>query len=89
MEGADYATRAAFINWRESMRSWVNNTGTLASAYKVNGQIVVYNSLPAVVRTINIFGMYPETIGDYALDGTASNLVTLALTWSFDYLQDI
>ena len=89
MEGSDYATRGAFVNWRESARSWVNNTGTQSSAYKVNAQIVVYNSLPSVVRTVNIFGLWPETVGDYPLDGTASTLLTLTVTWQFDYLTDV
>jgi len=88
MEGSDYATRNAFYNWKESIQSWITNTGTLAAQYKVNGQIVVYNSLPQVVRTINIYGMWPETVGDYALDGTASNLLALTITWQYDYIED-
>jgi hypothetical protein len=88
MEGSDYLMRTTFINWRESARSWLNNTGTLASAYKVNGQIQVYNSIPNVVKTVNIYGMWPETVGDYPLDGTASNLLTLTVTWQFDYTED-
>jgi hypothetical protein len=89
MEGSDYATRTAFMNWRESARSWQNNSGTLASAYKVNGQIVVYNSIPNVVKTVNVFGMWPETIADYAMDGTASNLITLTITWNYDFLTEV
>jgi hypothetical protein len=88
MEGSDYATRTAFVNWKESARSWVNNSGTLASQYKVNAQIVLYNSLPQVTKTVNIFGLFPETVGDYPLDGSASNLMTLTVTWQFDYLTD-
>jgi hypothetical protein len=88
MEGSDYLTRNAFYNWKESARSWINNSGTLAAQYKVNGQIVVYNSIPNVVRTINVYGMWPETVGDYPLDGTASNLLTLTVTWQFDFIED-
>jgi hypothetical protein len=88
MEGSDYLTRNAFYNWKESARSWINNSGTLAAQYKVNGQIVVYNSIPNVVRTINVYGMWPETVGDYAMDGTASTLVTMTVTWNFDYIEN-
>lgn len=88
MEGSDYLMRTTFMNWRESARSWKNNSGTLASQYKVNGQIVVYNSIPNVVKTVNVYGMWPETVADYPLDGTASNLLTLAITWQFDWVDN-
>jgi hypothetical protein len=32
--------------------------------------------------------MWPETVADYPLDGTASNLLTLAITWQFDYVDN-
>lgn len=88
MESADYMTREKFRRWQESMRSWINNTGTLAAAYKVNAQIVLYNDLPAVVRTTNIIGMWPETIAEVALNGGASELVTLQMTMCYDYWND-
>lgn len=88
LETADYATREKFRRWNESMRSWIDNTGTLAAAYKVNPQLVLYNDLPAVVRTCNIIGMWPETINEVALDGGASNLITLQIGWRFDFWKD-
>jgi hypothetical protein len=89
LEAADWSTRSQFYVWRESARSWINNSGSFKSSYGVNGQIVVYNDLPQVVRTINVFGMWPETIADVELDGGNSAAVTLAITWSFDYVQDV
>jgi hypothetical protein len=88
MEASDWSTRSQFYAWSESMRSWVNNTGTFASSYKVNGQLVVYNDLPQVSRTITCMGMWPETVADVALNGAQSDLVSLDITWSFDYLTD-
>lgn len=88
MEASDWSTRSQFYAWSESMRSWVNNTGSFASTYKVNAQLVVYNDLPAVSDTITVYGMWPATVADVELDGGASNLVTLAITWRFDYLED-
>jgi hypothetical protein len=88
LETADYSTRQKFINWNEAMRSWINNTGLLAAGYKTNAQLIVYNDLPQVVRTVNVFGLWPATIGEQALDGAASNVVTMAITFNFDYLVD-
>jgi hypothetical protein len=81
MEASDWSTRMAFYNWSESARSWINNSGTFASSYKVNGQLVVYNDLPAVSDTITV-------IGEVELNGAESNLVTLQITWAFDYIMD-
>lgn len=89
MEASDWSTRAQFYAWSESARSWLNNSGTFKSSYGVNGQIVVYNDLPQVSRTINVYGMWPETVNEVELDGGASTLVTLQIGWSFDYVVDI
>lgn len=88
METADYMTREKFRRWSESIRSWPNNSGTLAAAYKVSAQIVVYNDIPSVVRTCNVAGFWPETINEVALDGGASNLVTLQIGFRYDFWID-
>lgn len=83
LETADWGTREKFRRWMESIRSWRNNSGSLAAAYKVSGQMVVYNDIPQVVRTVNLTGMYPETMGEVALDGGASNIVQLQMTFKY------
>ncbi len=88
LEASDWSTRNKFVAWRESARSWVNNSGSFASFYKVNAQMVVYNDLPAVARTINVYGLWPETIGEVALDGSQSGLVQLTITFAYDYTID-
>lgn len=89
LETADYMTREKFRRWSESMRSWRNNTGTLAAAYKVTGNIVVYNDLPAVTKTCVVTGMWPEVVNDVPLDGGASTLITLQIQFSFDFWEDL
>jgi hypothetical protein len=89
LETADWSTRQKFIAWNESIRSWLNNTGTLAAAYKTNAQLAIYNSLPQVVRTINVFGLWPETVSEVTMDGGQSAAVTLNISWRFDYVQDV
>lgn len=89
LESADYMTREKFRRWQESMRSWRNNSGSLAAAYKVQAQIVVYNDIPAVVKTCQVTGLWPATINEVPLDGSASNLVTLQIGFKFDLWDDI
>lgn len=88
MEAADWSTRSQFYAWSENTRSWISNSGTFASTYKVNAQLVVYNDLPQVARTMTCVGMWPAEVADVELDGSASNLITLSITWSFDYVYD-
>jgi hypothetical protein len=33
--------------------------------------------------------LWPAEVADVELDGSASNLVTLSITWSFDYVYDV
>lgn len=87
METADYSTREKFRRWHE-MRSWTANTGMLYAAYAVSGQIVVYNDLPAVTKTVNLRGLWPETINEVPLDGAASNLVTLQIGFRYAFWED-
>lgn len=88
LETADYSTRDKFIKWRDSVRSWGNNTGSLAASYKTVAFISVYNDLPQVTRTCKITGFWPSVIADVPLNGAESNAVTLAITFSFDYFED-
>lgn len=89
LETVDQSTRAAFRNWREMIRSWENNSGSPPSAYKVNGELVLYDNIPNVVRTIKIFGMWPESVDEVQLAGNESNAVFLSVTFRFDWTKEI
>lgn len=89
LEMSDWGTRQKFVNWRESIRSWQQNTGSIAAAYKTSAQIVVYNDVPQVMRTVNITGLWPETIGDVPLNGGESATVSLTITFQYDFWTDV
>lgn len=89
LETADWMTREKFRRWNEFMRSWRNNSGALASAYKVDAQMVLYNDVPEVVRTTNLYGLYLETMAEVPLDGGASNLISLQCTFKYTDWVDV
>lgn len=89
LETSDWSTRDKFVKWRDSVRSWKKNSGTLASAYKVSAQLVVYNDLPQVVRTINIYGLWPETIPETTMNGGESTAVTMQMGFQYDFWDDV
>jgi len=89
LETSDWSTRSKIRKWRESIRSWKNNTGSVSSVYKVNAQMVVYNDIPQVMRTINVYGLWPETYGEVNMDGGASNTVQPQVTFRYDWTDDV
>ena len=89
LEVVDFSTRAAFRNWREMIRSWKMNTGSVVAAYKVNGQAVMYDNTGAPTLVINIFGMWPEAVQDVSLESSSSTAMLLDITFSFDYTDEV
>ncbi|BAG41587.1 tail tube protein [Ralstonia phage phiRSL1] len=90
LEAIDWATRDAFVAWMEAGRSWVRNAGTESTTYKVNGQLVVYDDIPNVVKTVQVVGMWPQAIADVPLDGSqGGGHVSLEITWAYDYTIDL
>lgn len=89
LETADWMTREKFRRWNEFIRSWQNNSGALAAAYKVNSQIVIYNDIPEVVRTTNLYGLYLESFAEVQMDGAQSGLITLQCVFKYTYWVDV
>jgi hypothetical protein len=86
LEAVDWNTRNAFFNWMEAAQSWVNNTGSPSSTYLANGQIVLYTDAPAVAKTVQVIGMWPEQINDVTMDGAQGGAhVSLEIQWAYDY----
>jgi len=88
LETSDLGSRAMFVNWSELARSWVANTGAPKSIYSTTIQLVLYDDTPSEVRTVQIFGAWPQTVSDATLDGQASGAVTITITFSYDYTVD-
>ena len=89
LETADWMTREKFRRWNEFMRSWRNNSGALAAAYKVDSQMVLYNDIPEVVRTTNLYGLYLETMAEVQLDGSQSGLISMQCTFKYTDWVDV
>lgn len=90
LETRDWSTRDKFWKWRELARSWKNNSGSYYSTYAVDGvELVVYDDLPQVVRTIKVWGFWPETIAEVNLDGSASSEVLQTITFKYAFTEDL
>lgn len=89
IENRDASTRDMLVKWNRTARDWISNTGTYKDVYSVTAQLVLYDDLPQIVRTINIYGCWPETIDDAAVDGQASGIVQISMTLSYDFHEDV
>lgn len=88
LETIDYTTLTAFRQWRDYQRSWKRNTGTNSSAYKVRGELDVYDNAGALVKTMVLVGSFPTSINEVQYDGAQSAAVEMTVTFSFDYIDD-
>jgi hypothetical protein len=56
---------------------------------KRNARIELLNNAKEVVLSRQIVGIWPQDIADMAMDYSSSEVVTLDVTWSYDYHIDI
>lgn len=89
LEVRDISTRDAFRKWMEFYRNNNNNSGNYAANVKVNGLLELYDDIPNIVRTIQINGMFPTSVGDMQLDGSQSQAGSLQVTFSYDRHFDL
>jgi len=87
METVDYSTLLAFRAWRNYMRSWKNNTGANAAAYKVNLELDVYDNAGNIMQTLIMAGAWVQDIAEVTLNGASSEAVEISITFSFDYID--
>lgn len=87
-ETRDMGSRDALLNWQLIARNNVANTGNYKDVYAPSMQLVLYDDIPQVVRTIVLHGVFPETVDEASLD-RASGAVQLGVTFSYDYFEDI
>lgn len=88
LENKDVSTRDMLNKWMRSARDWVSNSGSYKDVYGVTVQLLLYDDIPQVVRTINLYGCWPETFDDVSVDGQASGAVQVSLTLSYDFWED-
>lgn len=84
----DLKTNDALRDWMNYARSIKNTAGTYKTQYSTQATMLVYDAAQAVVRTITLYGVFPQTIDDQAVDGSSSAPITVSCTFSYDYFFD-
>lgn len=88
IETRDAATRKTFRRWIEFARNNSRNAGHYKKDYAVDGVMMLYDDIPAIILETKIVGMFPTQMDDVAFDGAAGTIVTSSITFSYDYTEE-
>lgn len=71
--------------WAEYVRSHDSQHGAYKSEYARDGYLTIFDQKGTKVKEYRIVNMWPSVVPEVQFDGTASNIITLSVTFKFDY----
>lgn len=89
LETRDISTRQTLTGWFFYARDIRNNTGSYKAQYATLAQLLLYDDVGNVTRTIQLENCFPLTLEDAAISGNESTPVNLTGTLSYDFFQDV
>lgn len=89
-EDSRFLTHTKLRQWHEFIAgSESNNSQGFQDEYSVVAELRVYNTVGDLISTNRIEGFFPQDVPDVQLDGSASQGVSVAVTFSYDrFLSD-
>lgn len=72
-------------DWSSLIRRFTTQHGAFKSEYAVTAYLDIFDQKGNVVRKYHIFGVWPSQVPDISFDGQASNIVSLSVTFKYDY----
>lgn len=88
LETRDLVVRNTLRSWIELQRNARNNTGSYKSEYESTGDLVLYDDHNNVIKTIRLYGLFPQTMDEPQMDGSQSSAIMLSVTWKYDFHDD-
>lgn len=88
LETRDMTTRDVIRQWIEYQRNSANNSGEYKINYEATGLLALYDDKGNAIRTINIYGMFPQNLDEPTLDGSQSAPVLYTVTFNFDFTRE-
>ena len=74
-------------NWAELIRTTEGQTGGYKSEYARNGVFSIFDNKGITVREYTIVGMWPSAVPDLSFQGSSSSIITLSVSWKYDYYK--
>lgn len=81
------AVWSALYDWNQmafDSETGVQSEDIIGSGYRTTGYLKLYNEARDEVKSITFEGMWPEDVSDVSLDGSASDVVRVSATFSYD-----
>lgn len=81
------AVWTALYDWNQmafNSETGVQSEDAIGSGYKTTGYLKLYNEAREEAKSITFEGMWPEDVSDVSLDGSASEVVRVSATFSYD-----
>lgn len=88
LETRDMTTRDVIRGWIEYCRNSAANTGTYKAQYATTALLALYDDAGNTVRTVNIYGCFPQSLDEPSLDGSGSQPVLYSVVFNFDFTSE-
>lgn len=72
-------------NWAELIRATETQTGGYKSEYARSGYFTIFDNKGKTVREYEIHGLWPSAVPDLSFQGSSSSIITLSVSWKYDY----
>lgn len=75
--------------WMLLARNHRTQHGGFKNEYSRDGKLTIFDNKGAAVLIYRIVGIWPNTMPDTQMDGTAANLILHGVGWKYDYYEVI
>lgn len=75
--------------WANFIRAHETQHGGYKSEYGVNGTLEIFDVKGNTVAKYTIYGMWPSAVPDMQFDGSASQALTVQVSWKYDYYAKV
>ncbi len=76
-------------SWSKMTRNPATQMGGYKSEYAVNAVFTIFDQKGNAVRKYQVYNLWPNQLPDLSFDGQASNLITLSVTFKYDWWEVI
>jgi len=74
-------------DWGHMVRNPETQTGAYKSEYQRDGELTVFDQKGNTIRSYIIHGCWPSQLPDLPFDGQASNIISLSVTFKYDWWE--
>lgn len=85
VENRDGQIQTLLESWAEFCRSTSNQLGAYKADYARTATLTIFDVRGETKLVYKIYGLWPSSIPEITFDGQGANLITLSVTFKYDY----